>query len=412
MESIIDLKIQDLSHKGADDENGWTFLPTDLNKGAGGDYLYLGYKRGTGPGVTSITCESFDDPQTTNPKDGWHWSNIDLNKGAGGEYIYLFWKSEKSEQPILGLRIIANDEENPKKISDWEAIRVDLNKGAGGKYVWLYYSKEVDPDSKLGVITWNMAAGNEDYKGNLSSSRLEDFFDAYSSCLMKTDLICTQELTQVEQLLGAGGLLTPGLPASVVLKKSVDEVADIFSQNGFVYNFIVMRHGGNFLIHKYEFQGIFSRKKLLDESDKTIIEYDSDEWQRILQSVKVDFNGKKMLLLNYHNTNIDGGKEKALKDCVEELNKEKDEVDKWIFAGDFNLDYSSVKTILEECNCKKFIYNGVDYQISNFEYASDDILPCENKNLSDHDAIFAEYWLKKKVEDDTFSQKVSQQDNV
>jgi hypothetical protein len=386
MESIIDLKIQDLSHKGPDDENGWTFLPTDLNKGAGGDYLYLGHKSGSGPGVTSITCESFDDPQKTNPKDGWTWSNIDLNKGAGGKYIYLFWKSEKSEQPILGLRIIANDEENPKKISDWEAIRVDLNKDAGGKYIWLYYSKKVDPDSKLGVITWNMAAGNKKYQDN-GITHLEDFFDTYSSDLMKTDLICIQELAQT----------------SFTKYRKMD----IFSQNGFVYNYIVDRKGSS----NFEFQGIFSRKKLLDESSKTIIEHHGNEWQRILQSVTVDFNDKRILLLNYHNTNIDEGKEKALKDCVEELNKEKDEVIKWIFAGDFNLYNSSVKTIMEECNCKKFIYNWVDYQISNFEYASDDILSCSGE-LSDHDAIFAEYWLKKKVEDDTFSQKVSQQDNV
>ena len=77
---------------------GWILAGCDLNKGAGGDYVYLLYKTGTNPAdaITDvyITIKSKNTHPATIVQGGRTYSQVtgghDLNKGAGGSFIFLY----------------------------------------------------------------------------------------------------------------------------------------------------------------------------------------------------------------------------------------------------------------------------------------------------------------------------------
>ncbi|MEZ4740894.1 MAG: hypothetical protein R3B45_00340 [Bdellovibrionota bacterium] len=67
--------------------------PLDLNKGSGGFYIYLCKKREfVGDGITiplrNIHVYNQNDPGNSCP-EGYEWIDFDLNKGAGGDFVYL-----------------------------------------------------------------------------------------------------------------------------------------------------------------------------------------------------------------------------------------------------------------------------------------------------------------------------------
>jgi hypothetical protein len=98
--------ITDLRVSGANDRDdaekmakrdGYIFVPGDLNKHAGGEYIYISFSRDTrnGNAITRIGAFSSDSKIEKKP-DGWDaWSPTDCNCGAGGEYIYLVWNLAK-----------------------------------------------------------------------------------------------------------------------------------------------------------------------------------------------------------------------------------------------------------------------------------------------------------------------------
>lgn len=69
----------------------FTKYPVDLNYGAGGDFIYLCYKRGVGAPVTGITVSLSRDPVTPSPDPTWTLVPVDLNRNAGGFYVYLYY---------------------------------------------------------------------------------------------------------------------------------------------------------------------------------------------------------------------------------------------------------------------------------------------------------------------------------
>ncbi|MEY3220236.1 MAG: hypothetical protein RIT27_1593 [Pseudomonadota bacterium] len=84
------------------------YIPIDVNMGAGGKYIYIGYRRGveteTVKPITSIEFKAYPKKQTVHPKDfsNYLWYAQDLNAGAGGEYIYMFSSTDPNKgDPIL-----------------------------------------------------------------------------------------------------------------------------------------------------------------------------------------------------------------------------------------------------------------------------------------------------------------------
>ena len=110
-------------------------LDVDLNRGSGGQYIYLSYsKEGGGAPITDLmVIEGENAP----PPPGWGKLNQDLNEGSGGAYLYLCYR-KGGGAPITDLYVSLGDTEMPP---GWQKIPVDLNKGAGGDYIYLWYKK-------------------------------------------------------------------------------------------------------------------------------------------------------------------------------------------------------------------------------------------------------------------------------
>jgi hypothetical protein len=130
----------------------------DLNKGAGGKFIYLCYTTdpACGSPITGIYVYSGKN-QTHYPNSGYfHVRNsdnygpdgsrgADLNKGAGGDYIYLLATRDGSHPPLtyLPLEITTYKETDLKRFGYYNELNWlpnDLNKGAGGRYIYLGYT--------------------------------------------------------------------------------------------------------------------------------------------------------------------------------------------------------------------------------------------------------------------------------
>jgi hypothetical protein len=88
---------------GESNPPGGTMIGVDLNYDVGGDFIYLGYFRGTGDAVRSIA--------THNPSDG------DYNYSQGGASSYYYWVTHQGSATLQ-----------------------DLNEGAGGDFIYVGYS--------------------------------------------------------------------------------------------------------------------------------------------------------------------------------------------------------------------------------------------------------------------------------
>ena len=115
---------------------GFTKINVDLNQGAGGDFIYLCYKRGVGAPITglAVTVNSGSPPSDA---EYVRW-NLDLNRNAGGAYIYLWYSKDPDCSVIRDLHVQADTGPVP---SGFTRINVDLNQGAGGAYIYLSYLK-------------------------------------------------------------------------------------------------------------------------------------------------------------------------------------------------------------------------------------------------------------------------------
>ena len=80
--------------------------------------------------------------QNVSAPPGYTKIYVDLNKGAGGEYIHLCYKRSASEPPITGINVFAESSEDFPIQSGYSKVPGDLNKGAGGKYIYVCYTKD------------------------------------------------------------------------------------------------------------------------------------------------------------------------------------------------------------------------------------------------------------------------------
>lgn len=125
----------------------------DLNKKAGGKYIYLLYRFGTTQ-KDRITDIKILMGRNANI-NGYTKIDADLNKDAGGEYIYVAYKKEddKTKDGIYGLGTTEQaffSDNYWKPAKDQNNSIPDLNKGAGGLYIYLltYREKYLDKIEK------------------------------------------------------------------------------------------------------------------------------------------------------------------------------------------------------------------------------------------------------------------------
>jgi hypothetical protein len=125
--------------------DGYIKDPIDLNQGAGGAYIYFAYRIGDGP-ITDIRTIYGDGPNIPVPRTPsgqfYRLLDTDLNKGAGGKYIYACTTKDPSAgSPITALKVISGDTSDIQPPPPFQRDSLDLNLGSGGKYIYLCYSR-------------------------------------------------------------------------------------------------------------------------------------------------------------------------------------------------------------------------------------------------------------------------------
>ena len=126
-------------------KEGYTLIDKDLNEKAGGDYIYLGYKKTDKyedaiKDFTILVGESKKDVTVCQVGDIEYQAvtanfNRDLNKGAGGDFIYLFYtKTEMSDKK--GVQEITFNATKKGSV-----CTKDLNDNAGGSDIYMHLSR-------------------------------------------------------------------------------------------------------------------------------------------------------------------------------------------------------------------------------------------------------------------------------
>ncbi len=138
--------------------NASAVLEKDLNDGAGGDYVYLGWTTTTDPnsaitGVKILNYEG-DNPPATKTSDGvtWYLANdgvaVDLNEEAGGDYLFLYVTKDQSYGIPLSAVGYTNNNASPgtgyDKVLNFSGGWQDVNEKAGGEYIYLTVSTALE----------------------------------------------------------------------------------------------------------------------------------------------------------------------------------------------------------------------------------------------------------------------------
>jgi len=123
---------------------GYTKIGTDLNEDAGGDYIYLCYKKGLGAPLTKIFVTVGEDRRHPNVPEKCSLINVDLNRRAGGNYIYLWTTHDPKCAPISDIIVLKGEGRQPP--AGYTKINVDLNRDAGGEYLYFAYKTEAIPN--------------------------------------------------------------------------------------------------------------------------------------------------------------------------------------------------------------------------------------------------------------------------
>jgi hypothetical protein len=115
----------------------------DANRSVGGDFIFIAYKLTTDKSQAIYNIEvgyGKDKPDYSYGGHDYEKINVDLNKGAGGDYIYLFYSKATATdtQFIKEIRGVYGASSIPSNWQ-WTRDKVDLNKGAGGYFIYLAY---------------------------------------------------------------------------------------------------------------------------------------------------------------------------------------------------------------------------------------------------------------------------------
>mgnify|MGYP001766448730 CR=1 FL=1 len=143
-------------------------LPYDLNKGAGGATLWIYYLPGLEndvitPVAAVRTLDTTDGETLANLGSGYTYINVDLNRGSGGDLIYLAFRRRTgyTDELVTGLMIWNRSttyvySTGTSSSYTWHGLTQygsatlqDLNEDAGGDYIYLYYTNQFVEESAL-----------------------------------------------------------------------------------------------------------------------------------------------------------------------------------------------------------------------------------------------------------------------
>lgn len=141
------------------------YIATDVNQDAGGDYVYIGYTRCASSAITDLViCEGKNPSSTksiTKKDTGVNATyalvaKVDLNKDAGGDWLYLYYTTDTDAgRPLTDIYItegkgktvdkVINGYRHHTVLKGSSGTKVDLNDGAGGDYLYLIQVRQEPP---------------------------------------------------------------------------------------------------------------------------------------------------------------------------------------------------------------------------------------------------------------------------
>jgi hypothetical protein len=139
-------------------------LNYDLNRNAGGAYIFIYYSLGMEndsivPLAEIATIDTSDGESLDALPDGFVMINQDLNEGAGGDYIYLAYRrrNDYSDHLVTGLRVNTAYSMGTSSSNQWNVVTQgyyssdpqDLAEGAGGDVIRLYFTDDYVDESVL-----------------------------------------------------------------------------------------------------------------------------------------------------------------------------------------------------------------------------------------------------------------------
>ncbi|KAI0403184.1 MAC/Perforin domain-containing protein [Xylaria palmicola] len=140
---IDSIRIIKGNHSSITPPDGYTRVDTDLNAGAGGDWIYLCYHKAKfqsgQPAITDLVI--LFTSESTPP--GYSKLSTDLNSDAGGKWIYLCYKegSYDANTAILDVTVYSASYSSAPPPYGYVKLDRDLNADAGGDWVFIAYAK-------------------------------------------------------------------------------------------------------------------------------------------------------------------------------------------------------------------------------------------------------------------------------
>ncbi len=135
-ESISELTVISGGSSDIQPPQGYSKINVDLNQGAGGDFIYVCYKKGIGAPITGLAVTLNDGAP---PSDAVYTRiNVDLNRGSGGDFIWLWYTEDPACSTIRNIHVQADQGAPP---AGYTRIDVDLNHSVGGAFIYLSYEE-------------------------------------------------------------------------------------------------------------------------------------------------------------------------------------------------------------------------------------------------------------------------------
>jgi len=117
--------------------HGYTRIDVDLNRDAGGDFVYVCWKKGVGAPITGLAVTYGGSWNQAAPGPGYHKIGVDLNQGVGGDFIFIWYTKDPACSTIRDITVVVGRGAQPPP--GYTRINVDLNRNAGGNFIYLCY---------------------------------------------------------------------------------------------------------------------------------------------------------------------------------------------------------------------------------------------------------------------------------
>lgn len=146
---IVDVAVIAGKNSNISAPTGYEKYPYDLNAKAGGDFIYVCFKRASSEQIKYSNLRPITDlkiiigdSDSIPAPTGFEKIPVDLNKGAKGKFIYLCKKYGSAgdfNEGVRDITVIGGSHSNLTPPYNYKKLPQDLNKGAEGEFIYLCF---------------------------------------------------------------------------------------------------------------------------------------------------------------------------------------------------------------------------------------------------------------------------------